>query len=510
MRQVLRFCLVFFVCIAAFACKRADEGGAQNNDNLQKTAAPVVIVHIDEELNAANQARLAKAVRVARETPGSCLIIGLDSPGGNIETMSEMGQTLREAVSGNSSMTTVAFVKSGRIGGAWSAASFLAIACQKLYMETGSRMGSALPVVSTAFGVATADPFADGKYVSMLAARFREYAKQTGRSEAIAAAFVDPVLGVARVRLEDGEEAILGSDELNYYKLSGKKFTVLREYQQAEASRPLEISAAVAFETGFSQGTVGGMADLLNTLGRDSSPIINIDPFPGERFVAFVSSATPILLLLGIILGFLEAKIPGFGLAGVLSTLCFGLVFYGRYLLGAAEILHGVLFVLGLALIAVEIFLAPGTLYAGVLGGVLMVMSLAMAFFDPLIPHDALDAAFLTKNLAWGSGIFLVSVFCMFLLSKFLPHTPILKRMILIPPKGVLDVGAAAHEILPSVGERASAATDLRPAGMIEWDGRRIDAVAEGSFITKGTSVQIVDVSANRIIVIADRGGEIL
>ncbi|MBI3819948.1 MAG: hypothetical protein HY286_14725 [Planctomycetes bacterium] len=504
MRKVTVFLFALFCSLCAIACV-GESGTASSRGDL----APTVIVEIDEELNVANQARLAKAVRVAQERTGSWLIVAIDTPGGDIETMGAMGKTLRDAARGANPITTVAFVKSGKFGGAWSAGSFLAIACQKIYMENGAQMGAALPVVGTmtpnGFALASADRFADGKIISMLSARFREYAKETGRPEALAAAFVDPRLGVARVRLEDGAEGIFGTDEIESYKSSGRKLTILKEYQPPESDRPLVVSAERAFEAGFSQGIVSGIDDLLTVVMRDSAPKLIIAPFPGERFVAFISMATPVLLLLGLILGFLEAKIPGFGVAGILSTLCFGLVFYGRYLLGAAEILHGVLFVLGLALLAIEIFFVTGTIIPGVFGGILIAMSLIMAFIDPIIPRDALDAEFMTRHLAWGSGIFLSSVVAMYVLSKFLPHTPLVRRMVLPPPGGTTGGGTQTEEFAPLLNKLGVAATDLRPAGIVDIDGLRVDATAVGSFVTKGSAVRVTEVAGSRIVVAAER-----
>jgi membrane-bound serine protease (ClpP class) len=207
--------------------------------------------------------------------------------------------------------------------------------------------------------------------------------------------------------------------------------------------------------------------------------------------------------LLGIILAFLEAKIPGFGLAGVLSTLCFALVFYGRYLLGAAEWLEGILFLLGLALVAVELFVVPGTLYAGIMGGILMALSLFLSFQTFLIPRDAIDAGVLVHNLVWGSGIFLTAVVCMLAISRFLPKSPLMGRLALAPPTGVEGSAAGASAERGSVGRLGVAASDLRPAGIVELDGRRVDALTEGSYISRGTAVRVIEVDGNRVVVVA-------
>ncbi|MFN0206820.1 MAG: NfeD family protein [Planctomycetota bacterium] len=500
----LLFIAVLFSLMIS-ACGRA-AGDQQQDSNAP--SAPTVIVEINGGLNIAHQARLAKAIRDASAYEGSWLIVSIDTLGGSVEIMGAMGNALREASTSAKDITTVAFVSGGDAGGAWSAGSFLALACDRIYMKNGTQIGAALPVVPamlpTGFGIESADKFASGKVISMLAARFREYAKQTNRSEGIAAAFVDPTLGVYKVRLPDGRETVYSSDELTREQNSGKNISILKEYQAVQSDRPLVLSANDAFDAGFSQGTVSGFDDLLSTIGRESSALVQVEPFTGERFVELINIATPVLLLLGIVLGFLETKIPGFGLAGTISTLCFGLVFYGRYLLGAAEILHIILFAIGLLLIAVELFFAAGTLYAGVLGVIFIILSLFLSFQNFIIPRDGLDADLLVQNMSWASGIFLTSTIIIFFLSRYLPSAPLVRRMVLARPSNVEGTGAGAAMEASLVGKTARATSDLRPAGTVEIDGRRLDAVTEGSYISRGSLVRILEVSGNRIVVIIE------
>ncbi|WP_272481760.1 NfeD family protein, partial [Rhodothermus marinus] len=49
------------------------------------------------------------------------------------------------------------------------------------------------------------------------------------------------------------------------------------------------------------------------------------------------------------------------------------------------------------------------------------------------------------------------------------------------------------------VGKRGRAVTPLRPAGVVEIDGRRYDVVASGQFVSAGTPVEVVRVQGSRI-----------
>lgn len=491
--------------LLAFAACKSEEAGAGAEP------APTIVVEVRGELNVAVQARVARAIREAQSVPGSVVVLALDTPGGEVTTMGEIGDALRRASAGEKGLQTVAFVEGGPNGGAFSAGSYLAISCTSIYMAKGTSIGGALPVVPApipggGFGIAAADDLAEGKIVATLAARFRAVAEQTGRPPGVAAAFVDPQLGVYRVRLRSGSEAVLDTREIEALSDQGEMVERLREIQPPGIGRPLVLSADEAFAVGIAQGRVDGLDGLLRALGREAAPRVVLEATSGERLVRFLDTATPALLLLGIVLGFLEAKIPGFGLAGILSTICFGLVFYGRFLLGAAEWLEGLLFVLGLALVAVELFLAPGTLYAGVLGALLIAAGLFLSFQSFLVPRDALDLRVLTHNLAWGSGIFLASCIAILALSRFLPHSPVVVRLALAPPSGLEGTATEAARDLPLVGRVVLAASDLRPAGVIEADGRRVDAVTEGGYISRGSAVRVLGVDGNRVIVAPEPG----
>lgn len=59
------------------------------------------------------------------------------------------------------------------------------------------------------------------------------------------------------------------------------------------------------------------------------------------------------------------------------------------------------------------------------------------------------------------------------------------------------------------VGRTGSVFTALRPSGTIVVDGRRVDAVADGTFIEAGRAVRVVEVHGNRVVVeaVEETGG---
>src|SRR5437016_4835558 len=110
---------------------------------------------------------------------------------------------------------------------------------------------------------------------------------------------------------------------------------------------------------------------------------VSLGPTGFEQLAFWITALAPLLLLGGIIGAYLEFKIPGATLPGVISVICFTLFFLGHYLAGLAGWEVVALFVLGLFLVLIEIlFFAHSTIVFGVVGVFLMLASILWAMID--------------------------------------------------------------------------------------------------------------------------------
>src|SRR6185503_1148713 len=140
------------------------------------------------------------------------------------------------------------------------------------------------------------------------------------------------------------------------------------------------------------------------------------------------------LLLLGGILGaYLEFKIPGFGLAGIVSIICFGLFFLGHYFAGLAGWEAVALFFLGILFVLVEVlFFGHSTIVFGVVGVLLIFASLLWAMIDRYPGQEFLPTGQMLKipllNLLLT---FLGAAIVIVILARYLPQTSIYRRFIL-------------------------------------------------------------------------------
>src|SRR5205823_15034855 len=104
---------------------------------------------------------------------------------------------------------------------------------------------------------------------------------------------------------------------------------------------------------------------------------VSLGPTGFEQLAFWITALAPLLLLGGIIGAYLEFKIPGVTMPGIISAICFALSFLGPYLAALASSEVVALFVLGLALVIIEIlFFAHSTIVFGVVGVFLILASL--------------------------------------------------------------------------------------------------------------------------------------
>ena len=146
-----------------------------------------------------------------------------------------------------------------------------------------------------------------------------------------------------------------------------------------------------------------------------------------------------------------------------------------------------VLTVVGLVLVALEIFLPGGVM--GIIGGIMLFISMALGFsvFGPI------------GGLVSVTGVAIGGSFLLFLWIKLFPRTGIGRRM-------TLEASAAGYHgndtrLDALVEKSGKAVTDLRPAGKADIEGKKVNVVSQGGWIEKGTLVKVVDISGNRVVV---------
>jgi membrane-bound serine protease (ClpP class) len=435
----------------------------------------VVVVPINGEISPSLLAFLRRALKNAETSGASAVIFEMNTYGGRLDSAEEITSVLNHAV-----IPTYTFINSN----AGSAGALIALATQHIYMAPVSAIGAAAPVLATGEDLPLT---AREKTISYFTALIRGSAVKNGHNPDIGEAFMNKDKEVKvgdRVVHPKGTLLTLNAQEATE-KINGK---------------PL-LADGVA-------DSVGDLAKQANLKGN----LVSIHPTGFEQLALWITALAPLLLLGGIIAAYLEFKIPGATLPAVISAICFTLFFLGHYLAGLAGWEVVALFVLGLALVIIEIlFFAHSTIVFGVLGVLLMLAAMLWAMIDrypeqPFVPTGAMLATPLRNLFIALAGAAVVIT----LLAKYLPKTSIYRRFALMttnPPgpslAGIPREFATAIDLSP--GMEGVSMSILRPSGKARFADHVVDVVTEGEFVAPNTSVTVIRRDGMRVVVKAAR-----
>ncbi len=149
------------------------------------------------------------------------------------------------------------------------------------------------------------------------------------------------------------------------------------------------------------------------------------------------------------------------------------------------------LIVLGIVLLAAELFIPTfGVLTALAIGS--MIVGIAITF--------ARDT---TTGVITLLGVFVVVPVVMTFMFRYAPRTAFGKRLFLSGPQedetvANMPVNLELEQLRGRYGRTTSA---LRPSGVVDFDGRRVDVLSEGALVEPGQWVRCIDVKAGRVIV---------
>ena len=231
------------------------------------------------------------------------------------------------------------------------------------------------------------------------------------------------------------------------------------------------------------------------------------DPDPGwlDKFAEFLRM--PVVTVLIVVIGFtgliLELKVPGLTVPGIIAALSFILVFWAHSKFsGQTFVLALLLFLMGLVLIGLEIFVIPGFGACGIFGILCMLAGLALVTVDK-IPQTGAEWGILGIRISRYLFAMMGAMGLALVIARYLPKLPGANRLVLnAPPEttvaDMLPGGAEAAELLGAIG---TTNTPLRPAGVVKFADKFVDVVSDGGFIPAGTRVQVIQVEGTRIVV---------
>ncbi len=471
----------------------------------------VLVCTLTGKLGTQELARAHRTVREAESLACSYVIFRLEDAGSQGEDQSDL-QSLYDRVQGTE-IGTVAVLR-GRVT---QGAAGLALCCEQVFCLRGAEWGEVHKPEQEIEELLSRSP-EDAMSArldslrEMMASRLSRRDNQL-RPDArkLALAMADPRVQLVAATVREGgveRPRVLDQSELAALQASGARVLGDRPFP-----RPLVLTAAEAEEYGLSNGTLQGQDQLADVLAIDRQAIGELTTNWAEQMVGWLELLQPFLLVVGFLLLLVEIKTPGLGLPGLLGVAFLALALFYSYLVGLAEVTEILVFFLGLAAIAVEIFLLPGTVVFGVVGFLCLVLALVLSRQSFVLPSNAVEEGILLSNLANLTLLFVLVLVLGATLWRLLPRVPWFNRVFLVPPgpgqepasnSVASGLGLRHDRLVGLVGRTGTAVTTLRPTGTMAIDGDRIDVVTEGEFVESGAAVRVLYVQGNRVVVAVD------
>lgn len=413
---------------------------------------PVYLVPIEGMVDNGLARYLDRAVSDAEDAGAAVIVFHMDTFGGLVAAADEIVQVLLSA-----GVPTVTFIDKN----AASAGALIALASDRIVMVPGASMGAAT-VVEGVGGEAAPD-----KYQSYMRGQMRATAEAKGRDPQVAEAMVDERIEIPNVTKE-GEV--------------------------------LTLTPGEAIELGMADAELASMDEVLDALGLRDRDVVRHRATRAESILRLFGSPVLQSILMLMMLGglYFEFQTPGVGFPGAMAAIGAFLFFAPNYMLGFVEGWEVVLFLMGVILVIIELFLIPGFGVTGISGLVLIVASLLFA----LIQNVGLqfpDATEITSAVLTMAATLLLLVVLGFSLGRYLPRSRHFNRLILQPGLESAEGFTSAETDDTLMGKVGRALTILRPAGTVEIEGRRIDVVSQGDFIAPGTQVEVINVRGSRV-----------
>ncbi|MDP3851731.1 MAG: hypothetical protein Q8Q59_14595 [Luteolibacter sp.] len=442
-----------------------------------KSPAKVVIIPIRAQIAKPELYILRRGLKEAIENKVDTIVLDMETPGGALNVTFEMLQAL-EKFPGR----TVTYVNREAI----SAGALISAGTDEIYFAPAGVIGAAAPVMATGGEI---DATMKAKINSYLKARVRAISEGKRYRGEVLSAMID-----ADYEFKIGDTVIKEKGEL----LSLTALEAMKTY--GDPPQPL-LGAGIA-------ENLDSLLDQLHGAGKHSA--IRLEITWSEKLAQYITAFTPILLGLGLLCLFIEFKTPGFGIFGVSGIVLLGVVFFGHYVAGLSGHEPALFFLIGLLLIAIELFFIPGTLVLALTGIALMLGSLVWAMLD-LWPGEpiSLEGDVLFRPLANVMAGVVLAVMVFLAILKFLPKGGPWGRLVLESAVGgepgpIRALNSRAQDEAPVtnlIGLSGVAATSLFPSGQIEVSGRRYEARLGMGFAEAGTPVRITGVSEFGLIV---------
>ncbi len=419
----------------------------------------VYVLRLDDEIGSKTWRYTREALNEAKTRNSDIILVHLNTYGGSVVH----ADSIRTALL-NYPHPVVAFVDNN----AASAGALIALACDSVYMRGGASMGAAT-VVNGSDGAAMPD-----KYQSYMRAMMRSTAEHHGKT-------VDST-GELRWRRDPKiAEAMVDTRVM----IPGL----------IDSTQVLTFTTDEAIKWNYADGKAESIPELLKTLKIREYTIKEYIPTWLDNIIGFFTNPAVQAVLIMIIIGgiYMELHTPGMGFPSAAAIIAALLYFLPLYISGIASSWIILIFVAGIILVVLEMFVVPGFGITGVSG----IACICAALILGLIENYTFSIRHVDSSSLWSSiGIFLtgllLAIGAIWYLTSSRGPKWVRRHTDLTITQQVKD-GYIGVDMTPSlyVGLEGVTTTDMRPAGKVEINGKVLDAVSIHGFINTGTRVTV-------------------
>ncbi|QGY42445.1 nodulation protein NfeD [Maribellus comscasis] len=451
--------VAFFSCFPAL--------GQKENEKL------VYVFNINQEITKATWRQTQQAFQAADTLDADLFLIHMNTYGGTVLDADSIRTKILQ-----SKIPVFVFIDNN----AASAGALISIACDSIYMRPGGSIGAATVVNQT--GQAMPD-----KYQSYMRSTMRATAEAHGKDTIISGSDTiyqwrrDPKIAEAMVDARVFIEGII------------------------DTGKVLTFTPTEAMENGYCEGTAETVEDVLDQVGIKEYNIVKYEPSWIERIIGWlVHPVISGILIMAIIGGiYFEMQSPGIGFPLGVAILAAVAYFAPLYLEGLAANWEIVVFILGIILVAVEIFVIPGFGVAGIFGVLFIFVGLVLSLIDNVnfeFEHVELRGVGIAVTTV-VLGIFGGFVLALYLGNRIFsansgPFKNMALKTVQNKSEGYLSV---ENSFLALKGKTGTSKTVLRPGGKVLVDNEVYDAIAENGFIDRDEKIIITKVEATQLYV---------
>lgn len=400
-----------------------------------------------------------KAFEEARNLNADLILIHMNTYGGMLDAADSIRTIILQ-----SKIPVYVFIDNN----AASAGALISIACDRIYMRSGSNIGAATVVDQTG------KPLPD-KYQSYMRSLMRSTAEANGRNPDIAQAMVDPKVYIENV---------------------------------SDTGQVLTFTTSEAIANNYCEGQAESISEVIELAGIGNHQIIEQTITPLDKIIGFLIKPYISGILIMLIIGgiYFELQSPGLGFPSVAAVAGALLYFAPLYLEGLAENWEIILFVVGIVLVAIEVFAIPGFGIAGISGLLLIVTGLTLSMVDniildgQLINFDPLVQAFFTVIIA----VFLALISSIWLSKKLFTSTIFGHLALDSIQEKTAGFATTDSKYTEMLHKKGMAMTNLRPAGKVQIEDEYLDATALNGYIEKGTKIKVIKYETAQLFVTKD------